>query len=71
MDVLISIGAGLALLGVLGLVWSALIVVRARRARLDEAAFRARMARALPLNLGALLVSVLGLMCVVVGVALG
>lgn len=71
MAVLIWIGAALALLGVLGLVWSAAIVVRARRAGLDEAGLRARMGRALPLNLGALLLSVLGLMCVVTGVLLG
>lgn len=70
MSVLIWIGAGLALLGVLGLLWSAAIVVRARRAGLDEAALRARMGRALPLNVGALLVSLLGLTCVVVGVIL-
>ncbi len=70
MAVLIWIGAGLALLGVLGLVWSAVIVVRARRAGLDGAALRARMGQALPLNVGALLLSLLGLMCVVVGVVL-
>lgn len=71
MAVLIWIGAALALGGVAGLVWSAAIVVRARRAGLDEAGLRARMARALPLNLGALLVSLLGLACVVTGVLLG
>lgn len=70
MAVLIWIGAGLALLGVLGLVGSAVMVVRARRAGLDEAALRARMGQALPLNVGALLLSLLGLMCVVVGVVL-
>jgi hypothetical protein len=71
MAVLIWIGAALALRGVGGLGWSAVIVVRARRAGLDEAGLRARMARALPINLGALLLSVLGLMCVVTGVLLG
>ena len=43
---------------------------RARRAGLDDAALRARLGQALPLNLGALLLSLLGLMCVVVGVVL-
>ena len=70
MDVLIWIGAALALLGVAGLVWSALLVVGARRARLDEQAFKARMAWALPLNVGALFLSLLGLTCVVVGAVL-
>ena len=71
MDVLIWIGAALALLGIAGLVWSALIVARARRAGLDEAAFKARMARALPINVGALFLSLLGLTAVVVGALLG
>lgn len=70
MDVLIWIGAGLALLGVAGLVWSAAIVLRARRAGLGDEALRARMGRALPLNVGALLLSILGLLCVVAGVLL-
>lgn len=70
MDVLIWAGAALAVLGILGLAWSAAIVMRARRAGLDDAALRARMGQALPLNIGALLVSILGLLCVVVGVIL-
>ena len=57
MEVLVWIGAALALLGIAGLVWSA--------------ALRAQMARALPLNIGALLLSFLGLMCVLMGVLLG
>ena len=71
MNVLIWIGAGLALIGVAGLVWSAAIVLRARRGVPDDALLRARMARALPLNIGALLLSFLGLMCVATGVLLG
>jgi len=71
MEVLVWIGAALALLGIAGLVWSAAIVVRARRGGPDDAALRAQMARALPLNIGALLLSFLGLMCVLMGVLLG
>ena len=70
MDAMIWIGTGLAALGILGLVWSAAIVIRARRAGLDEAALRARLARALPVNVAALLLSMLGLTCVIVGVIL-
>ena len=71
MDILIWIGATLTLLGLVGVVWSIVLVVRARRAGLDDAGLRARLQRALPVNLGALLLSMLGLMLVVTGVALG
>jgi hypothetical protein len=71
MEWLVWIGAAVTLAGVAGLVWSLLIVVRARRAGLQDAALRARMGRALPINVGALLLSFLGLGCVVVGVVLG
>lgn len=70
MDTLIWIGAGLSLLGLFGILWSIVAVARARRAGLDDATLRARLSRILPLNLGALLVSVIGLMTVVVGILL-
>ena len=71
MDILIWIGAGLTLLGFAGVIWSIVLVVRARRAGLDDAGLRARLQRALPVNLGALLLSFLGLMLVVLGIVLG
>lgn len=71
MDVLIGIGAAVTLLGLAGVVWSVVLVLRARRAGLDDAALRARLQRALPVNLAALLLSLLGLMLVVTGVMLG
>lgn len=64
-------GAALTLLGVIGIFWSVVRVLRARRAGLDDAELRARLQGVLPLNLGALFVSVIGLMAVIVGVALG
>ena len=70
MDIVIWIGAALSLLGLAGIVWSLLAVMRARRAGLDDDALRARLSRILPVNLAALLLSVLGLMTVVVGVIL-
>lgn len=70
MEILVWVGAALAALGVAGVAWSALIVVRARREGLADEALRARVARALPLNLGSLLLSFLGLMAVIVGVIL-
>ncbi len=70
MDVLIWIGAGLTLLGLLGVIWSVVLVVRARRAGLDDAGLRQRLGRALPINVGAFMLSMLGLVMVVVGVVL-
>ncbi|WP_147110991.1 hypothetical protein [Tateyamaria sp. syn59] len=63
-------GAALSVLGLIGLVWCILKVWLARGAGLEDAEMRAVMARVLPLNLGALFVSVLGLMLVIVGIFL-
>lgn len=63
-------GAALSVVGLIGLVWCIVRVWRARAAGLDDAAMRAVMARVLPLNLGALFVSVIGLMLVIVGIFL-
>lgn len=71
MEAVVWIGAALTILGLAGIVASVVMVVRARRAGLDEAALRARLSRALPVNVGALLLSILGLLLVLVGVLLG
>ena len=70
MEALIWIGAALTLVGLVGLVWCIVIAVRARRAGLDDAAMRARLQKVVALNLGALAVSAIGLMTVVLGVFL-
>lgn len=69
-DGLIWGGAAFALVGLFGLVWCIIKVWRARAAGLADAEMRAVMARVLPLNLGALFVSVIGLMLVIVGIFL-
>ncbi|WP_299555075.1 hypothetical protein [uncultured Tateyamaria sp.] len=71
LDGLIWGGAALSVLGLIGLVWCIIKVWRARAAGLDDTKMRAVMARVLPLNLGALFVSVIGLMLVIVGIFLG
>lgn len=71
MDILIWIGAAITLLGVGGIVWSILAVIRARKSGLNDEDLRARLSRILPVNLGALFLSVIGLMCVIVGITLG
>ena len=70
MEWVIWTGATATLLGVAGIVWSLALVLRARRAGLADAALRDRLARALPVNVVALLLSMLGLALVVLGVIL-
>ena len=63
-------GAVLTLAGVAGLVWCVVLALRAKRSGLEDAAMRAALQRVVVLNLGALALSGLGLMLVVVGVIL-
>lgn len=70
MQALVWIGAALSLVGLGGIVASIVKVQRARRAGLSDADLRARIQKALPLNLGAFMLSALGLACVVLGVLL-
>ncbi|WP_300034760.1 hypothetical protein [uncultured Roseobacter sp.] len=70
-DIIIWSGAGVSLLGLAGLVWCIVYVARARRARLSDEDMRAVLARALPFNLGALFLSVIGLVLVIIGIFLG
>ena len=69
-SVIIWSGAALSLLGLAGLIWCILRVSRAKRAGLDDAAMREVLRGALPLNLGALFLSVIGLMLVIVGISI-
>jgi len=70
-DALIWGGVAISLLGLIGLMWCVVTVWRARRAKLDDSEMRAVLQRVLPRNLGALFLSVIGLMVVIVGIFLG
>lgn len=70
-DGVIWAGAALTLVGLAALVWCILTVMRARRAGLEDEAMRARLRRVLAVNMGALAVSTIGLMMVVLGIFLG
>ncbi|SHI35705.1 hypothetical protein [Wenxinia saemankumensis] len=70
MEALVWIGAAITVAGFAGIVWTIIAVSRARRAGLDDAALRARLQRIMPMNVGALFLSFLGLMLVVVGIIL-
>lgn len=71
MEFLIWAGAVVSLAGIAGITASIVTITRARRAGLDDAALRDKLKGAMVLNFGALLVSVIGLMMVVVGIMLG
>ncbi|WP_299882167.1 hypothetical protein [uncultured Sulfitobacter sp.] len=70
-DIVIWTGAALSLLGLVGLIWCIVTVSRAKRKKLPDAEMRDVLKRVLPLNLGALFLSVIGLMMVIVGIFLG
>jgi hypothetical protein len=70
-EILVWIGAILSIAGLAGLIWCIVRVLRARKQKLDDESLRAVVQSVLPYNLGALLLSMLGLMLVVVGVILG
>ena len=70
MEALIWIGAGLTLVGLAGLVWCIVVVLRARKAGLSDEELKSRLQSVVALNMGALAVSGIGLMCVVVGILL-
>ena len=66
--IIIWSGAAISLLGLVGLVWCILRVSKAKRAKLNDDEMRKVLQSALPLNLGALFLSVIGLMLVIVGI---
>jgi hypothetical protein len=68
MDWLIWIGAALTLVGVAGLLYCVVLGMRAKKAGLPDDQMRAVLQRAVIVNMAALAVSGIGLMCVVFGV---
>ncbi len=70
MPLLVLAGTGVAVAGMVLLLWCIWLVLRARRQAADQAEFRARMQRVIALNFGALALSALGLMMIVLGMAL-
>ncbi len=70
MEILVWAGAAVSLIGLFGLIWCIMRVWRGRRAKLGEDAMRAVLQKVLPVNTGALFLSVIGLMMVVIGILL-
>ena len=71
MDWLIWTGAVVTLAGLAGLMLAIRRAVAIRKAALPDAETRAALQRIMPLNLGSLFLSTIGLMLVVVGILLG
>jgi hypothetical protein len=71
MQALIWTGTAMTLAGVGALGYCVLRTIRARRAKLDDAAMRAELQRVVTINLAALGASALGLASVVAGILLG
>jgi len=63
-------GVAVTLAGLGGLIWCILTVLRARKSGLPEAEMKARLQKVVALNMGALFLSTIGLMMVVVGLFL-
>ena len=71
MGILIWAGTLVSVVGLIGLIWCILRVARARRSGLDDDALREEVRKVVPLNMGALFLSVIGLMMVILGIFLG
>ena len=71
MEILVWVGAGISVMGLIGLVWCIAKVASAKRAGLSDEALRDAVKRVVPINMGALMLSVLGLMMVIVAISLG
>jgi len=71
MESLIWIGTAVSIAGLVGLLWCIFRVWRARRSNLSDQDLRDAVRRVVPLNMGALLLSVIGLMMVIAGIMLG
>ncbi|WP_405116435.1 hypothetical protein L0Z64_11170 [Phaeobacter sp. BS23] len=70
-EIMVWASAAVSVAGLIGLMWSVVRVMQAKRQKLDDDALRAVVQKVLPYNLGALFLSVIGLMLVMLGLTLG
>ncbi len=70
MALVMWIGTAIALVGIVGLAYSAIGALAARRANLPDEALRARLQRMVVINFASLGVAVLGLAVVIVAIIL-
>jgi len=70
MEILVYLGALVAAAGLAGLGWCIWLAFSAKKAGLPDAEMKARLQKIVALNMGAMGLSALGLMMVVIGVML-
>lgn len=70
MEALIWIGAAVSLFGIMGLMWCIVLALRARNSGLPEEEVNKSLQKVVIYNMGALGVSAIGLMLVVLGIFL-
>lgn len=70
MENLVWVGSAVTLLGLVGVIASVFMVLKAKRQNLDDEALRLRLNKILPVNIGSLMMSLVGLALVIVGVIL-
>ena len=71
MEILVWLGAFVSLIGMAGLIWCIASVWKARKAGLSDDDLRAQIQKVVPVNTGALFLSAIGLMMVIIGILLG
>lgn len=71
MQSMIWIGAALAMIGLLAILFSAFRVAAARKSGIDDDALKAQLSKMLTVNMAGLLVAVIGLMSLILGISLG
>lgn len=71
MDILIWSGAAISLAGIATLFYCIFRVVQAKRAGLSDSELKSRLKPIVAINIAALMVSALGLICVILGIILG
>lgn len=64
-------GALVSVIGLVGLILSIVKVAKARKANLSDEELRMAVQKVMPLNMGSLFLSVIGLMMVILGIFLG
>lgn len=67
---LVWVGTALALLGLALVIYCIIVAIRLRVSGLADDEMKSRLQRVVAINMGALAISALGLMCVVLGVFL-
>jgi hypothetical protein len=70
MESLVWIGALVSLIGLAGIIYCIVRMGKAKRAKLSDDDMRSAIQSIVPINMGALFLSVIGLMLVVVGILL-